>query len=258
MTPRVFRKSLVIVSILFALTADISQADVSMTQHVTLGPSAGEWTRTLRIQGLRLRIDTERNGENIITIYDLISGKGYQLDPKRKEAIVVDLKSESVPKNGIAAKDLNHVFKKTGKKKEIGGTRCDEYSFDTPGPSAAPGHGMLFVQNDSGTVCVSQTIPEGIEVAHFVQEAVKRGYAVATGALSPTKPSIGFYFLGQEPNMVIVSATIQTRTKGPGVGSGTSANFTNTLTVSDIKPDLLPDELFQIPSDWKQKKESKF
>jgi hypothetical protein len=66
MTSLVFRKSLVIVSILIAVTAHISKADVSMTQHIKLGPSAGEWS------GLKLRIDAERNGENIITIYDLI------------------------------------------------------------------------------------------------------------------------------------------------------------------------------------------
>jgi hypothetical protein len=205
-----------------------------------------------------MRIDTVRKGENFVTIYDLGSGKGYQLDSKRKEIIVADLKSASGSKNESSAEELKHIFRETGKKQEIGGIGCNEYTFDTPGPSAAPGHGVLFVQNESGALCVSQTVPEGIEVAHFVQEAIKRGYGVAAGALSPTKALIGFYFLGQEPNMLIVAATVHSRTKGPGIGSGTVTSITITFTINDMKSDSIPDDFFQIPADWKQKKEASF
>jgi len=252
----VVRKSLATVSIVCILTAvvaDISKADVSMTQHVKVSPSPGEWTRTLRIKGLKMRIDTVRNGENLITIYDLSSGKGYQLDAKRKEIIVADLKSPSASKNELSADNLRRTFKETGKKKEIGSISCDEYVFDLPGPAAAFGHGMAVVQDESGTLCVSQTIPEGIEVVHFVREAIKRGYGLATAPLGPTKTSIGLYFSGQEPNMLIVAGTVQYRTKEIGVPSGSMPTVTYTLTISDIKSDSIPDEVFQIPA-WKEKK----
>jgi hypothetical protein len=259
MTTIVLRKSLAIVFILVALTADISKADVSMTQHgKQVGPSSGEWTRTLRIKGLKMRIDTARNGDNFITIYDLSSGKGYQLYPKRKEAIVVDLKSASGPPNGLSPDKLRHNLKEAGKKREIGGMSCDEYSFDLQGPYTAPGNGVAFVQNDSGTFCVSRTIPEGIEVTNFVQEAIKRGYRLAISALSPTQTSVGSYFWGQEPNMLVVAAIIESRINGPGMKSGTIANITNNFVITDIKSGSIPDEEFQIPVDWKQKKESNF
>lgn len=73
MTPIVFRKSLAIVSVLIAVTADILKADVSMTQHgkQVVGPSSGEWTRTPRIKVLKMRIETTGNGDNFITIFAL-------------------------------------------------------------------------------------------------------------------------------------------------------------------------------------------
>ena len=256
MTPMVFRKSLAMVFILVAVTADISKADVSMTQHgKQVGPSSGEWTRTLRIKGLKMRIDTVRNGDSFITIYDLSSGKGYQLYPKRKEAIVVDLKSASVPLNGRSRDEFKRSIKETGKKKEIGGMSCSEYTFDWQELDSSRGYGIVMVLNASGRFCVSQTIPEGIEVASFVQEARKRGYGVATSALSPTQSSIGSNFFGQEPNMLVVGAIIETRIKNK---SETIATITDTFTTSEIKSDSISDEDFQIPTDWKQKKESNF
>jgi hypothetical protein len=258
MTPIVFRKSLaIVVSILIiAVTADISKADVSMTQHGKRGgSSSGEWTRTLRIKGLKMRIDTTRNGDNFITIYDLSSGKGYQLYPKRKEAIVVDLKSASAPLNGRSPDEFRRSIKETGKKKEIGGMSCSEYTFDWQELDSAPGYGIVTVLNASGRFCVSQTVPEGIELASFVQEAMKRGYRVATSALSPTQSSIGSNVFGQAPNMLVVGAIIETRIKNK---SETIATITDTFTTSEIKSDSISDEDFQIPADWKQKKESNF
>lgn len=260
MMPIVFRKSLAMVSILIAVTADISKADVSMTQHgKQVGPSSGEWTRTLRIKGLRMRLDTTRNGETFIAIYDLSSGKGYQLYPKRKEAIVVDLKSASTPPNGRSPDEFRRSIKETGKKREIGGMNCSEYTFNWQESASAPRYGIATVLNRVGTFCVSQTIPEGVEVASFVQEAMKRGYRVATSALSPTQSSIGSYFFSQEPNMLVVGSIIETRIKNTGPDrKSETITITDTFTTSETKSDSISDEDFQIPADWKQKKESNF
>lgn len=261
MSRMVFCKSVVFVSILIATCADTSNADVSMTQHGKLGgPSPGEWTRTLRIKGLKMRIDTTRDGNNFITIYDLNSGKGYQLYPKSKEAIVVDLKSASGPQNGLSRDEFRRSIKETGRKKEIGGISCSEYTFDWHESAPFQPYGIATSQDTSGNFCVSEAIPEGREVASFVQEAIKRGYRVATSALSPTQSSMGSYFFGQEPNMLVVGSIIESRIKdrGPGSTSGTVATITNTFAISDIKSDPIPDEDFEIPPDWKQKKESHF
>jgi hypothetical protein len=256
MTSKMFCKNLAVLSIFAAATTDFSRADVSMTKHAKGGTVSGEWTSTLRIKGLKMRIDTRVNGDNHVSIYDLDSGKWYRLDPKHKQVVVVDLKfaSEHI-KGGFLPDKLTRVVKETGKQREIGGISCDEYSFDMQAPTA-PSHRGTFVQHDSGTVCVSQTIPEGIEVTNFVLEAKKRGYTVAIGALSPGQSAIGPYFFGQQPNVMVLAASSESKVNGPQLGVRTYV--TGTFTMSDIKSDSIPDEDFQIPPDWKQKTGSAF
>ena len=104
----------------------------------------------------------------------------------------------------------------------------------------------------------SQTIPEGTEVTNFVLEAKKRGYTVAIGALSPSQSAIGPYFFGQQPNVMVLAASSESNVNGPGTELGAMTNVTTTFTMNDINSDAIPDEDFQIPPDWKQKKESAF
>jgi len=257
----VLRRSLALVTILIAVSADISRADVLMTQHgKRVGYPSEKWTRTLRIKGLRMRVDGTKNGNEFIIIYDLNSGKAYQLYPKHKEAIVVDLKLASATPNGRLPDEFRRSIKETGNKKDIGGVNCNEYKLDFQVSVAKPRHLGDEVLNTNGTFCVSQTTPEGVEVANFVQEAMKRGYGVATSLLSPTQSSFGSYLFDQEPNMLVVGSTIETRIKttfvqGKSEFMGTA---TDTLTTSEIKSESISDEYFQIPNDWKQKQSTYF
>src|SRR5208337_744072 len=199
-------------------------------------------------------------GGDFITIYDLSNGKGYQLYPERKEALVFDLKSASGPPSGISPDEFKRSIKETGKKKEIGGMSCSEYKLDRLESASDPRYGIGTMMNISGKFCVSQTIPEGIEVASFVHEAMKRGYRVATSALSPTQSPIGSYFLDQQPNMLVVGSTIETRIRNtfPNMNPEPMATITDTWTTDEIKSDPIPDEDFQIPTDWKQTMQSNF
>jgi len=199
-------------------------------------------------------------GGDFITIYDLSNGKGYQLYPERKEALVFDLKSASGPPSGISPDEFKRSIKETGKKKEIGGMSCSEYKLDRLESASDPRYGIGTMMNISGKFCVSQTIPEGIEVASFVHEAMKRGYRVATSALSPTQSPIGSYFLDQQPNMLVVGSTIETRIRNtfPNMNPEPMATITDTWTTAEIKSDPIPDEDFQIPTDWKQTMQSNF
>ena len=259
MTSKRFGKSLAMASIFLSAMPGLSKADVSMTKHAKhRGTVSFELTSTLRIKGLKMRIDTTQNGDNHVSIYDLGSGKAYKLDSKRKRVIVVDLKSASDDIKGRFFPDkLRRVIKETGNKKEIGGMSCDEYTFDIQAPTAPSLIGIL-VQHDSGTVCVSQTIPEGVEVTNFVLEAKKRGYMIAMGVFSPSQSAMGSYFFGPQPNVMVLAASCESRLNSHVMEFSAMTEVTNTFTISDIRSDPIPDEDFQIPPDWKQKKESTF
>jgi len=256
MTLKTVAKNAVVLSFVICFTADFTKADVSMKQHTKQdGIASSEWTSTIRIKGLKMRVDTMTKGENSVSLYDLDAGKQYVFHPKRKEITVVDLKSASEHlKGGFLPEKLRRVIKETGKKGTVGALSCDEYTFDMQAPSA-PSHGLLLIQHDSGTVCVSQTIPEGVEVTNFVLEAKKRGYTAAASVLSPGSSSLGPYFFGQQPNVMVLSADAETNVDSPVY---TGLYMRSKVTITEIKSDAISDEDFQIPTDWKQIKDKQF
>ena len=250
-------KILTILFLTVALTVGPCNADMSMTQHSKQdGMVSGASTKRVRIRGLKMRIDTEKDGENHVIIYDLESGKKYRLIPKRKEIAVTDLKSASEHMKGtLVPERLRRVIKPTGNKTEIGGANCDEYTFDLQVPTV-PRHGTSVIQHDSGTVCVSQVIPEGIELTNFVHEAKKRSYTIAAAPLSPTQSPIGSYFYGQEPNVMVLAPDAESALEGIDMEFHAMSTIKSAVTVSDIKFEPIPDEDFQIPADWKRIKDS--
>ncbi len=237
------------------------RADITVTEKgksTGLG-SSGDWTRKLRIKGLKMRVESSYAKERHITIYDLETGKRIRLIPEHKEAFVMDLGalSQRVTEN-INPKSLTRVIRPTGNKNktEIPGEICDEYAFELGAHPAGP-HGSGFIQHDTGIVCVSQSILGGIEFTNFVHEAKKRGYTAAAAIFSPSASPIGLYFYGDEPNVMVLSAKSES-----GVESGLAFELHSmtrsdqSMNVTEISSEAIPDESFQIPADWKIKKDS--
>lgn len=235
------------------------RADITVTQHGKQGGVAPNevWTRKLRIKGLKMRVEALHGKETHITIYNLEAGKRFRLNPQRKEAFVLDLALLSEHLRGsVIPKNLARAIHPTGKKTESLGTSCDEYTFDLQAPTA-PWHGMNAILHDTGTVCVSQNISSGVEFTNFVHEARKRGYTAAAAVCSPTYSSIGFYFYGDEPNVMVLFAKTESAFEG-GRGPGLHGISTveNMMSVTEVSSDAIPDEEFQVPADWKIKKDS--
>ncbi len=242
-----------------ALCAIRARADITVTEKgKSAGPgSNGEWTRKLHVKGLKMRVESSYAKESHITIYDLEVGKRIRLIPERKEAFVMDLGilSKRITEN-VNPKSLARVIRPTGNKIEILGETCDEYTFELKAQPAGP-HGSAFIQRDTGTVCVSQSIPGGIESTNFVHEAKKRGYTAAASIFSPSSSPLGLYFYGDQPNVMVLSAKAES-----GVESGLAFELhsmtksNQSMNVTEISSAAIPDESFQIPADWKIKKDS--
>jgi hypothetical protein len=232
-----------------------TSADVSVVQQVKQGGNgpSGQWRRTMRVKGLKLRLESQHGPDTHIYIYDLEIGKRYRLEPRQKEIFVDDLASRSKQwQSGLILQNRRRVITPTGRKSEVGGMGCDEYTFDLQAPTR-PSHGMQIILHDSGTVCVSQAIPDGIEFTNFVHEAQKRGFISAAAVISPSTSPIGAYFYGEQANVLVLSAKSESAYEG-GPLHGMSV-VESSMVVTAVNSDPIPEDAFQLPVDWKIKKE---
>src|SRR5712692_10082788 len=163
--PYVRKRPQTVLILVLALCPIQVRADITVTQHGKQGGVAPNevWTRKLRIKGLKMRVETLSGKESHVSVYDLETGKRIRFNPQRKEALVLDLAplSEHLRGSIILAK-LARAIRPTGKNIEILGTSCDEYTLDLQAPTS-PSRGMSAILHDTGTVCVSQNIPGGVE-----------------------------------------------------------------------------------------------
>ena len=93
-------------------------------------------------------------------------------------------------------------------------------------------------------------------MAIYVQEAKKRGYVAAAAPWSPTPSPIGPSFFGEQTNVMVLSARTESVSETPpGLGLGAMSRVENNTTITAIRTDSIPEGTFQIPADWKVKKE---
>lgn len=221
-----------------------ADATVSQTGKITGGTTA-EYTKKLRVKGLKLRVDSLYGRESHILIYDLEAGKRFRLDAGRKVAFVSNISTSSQQEDrGVIAAKITRAITPTGKQSEINGKSCTEYTFDLRIPHALSS-GRSTLERESGTVCVSQSIAEGIELTNFVHEAKKRGYTLAASSWAPTNSVNGVYFYGDEPNVMVLFAKAQTVYEHAlTLGLNPLPPIENTMKVTEISAETIPEELF--------------
>jgi hypothetical protein len=243
-------------SLMIVCSAIQMRADVTVSQTGKLtGAVAEEYTKKIRVKGLKMRVDSLPGKESRVLIYNLETGKKFRLDAVRRVAFVSDL----VPFNrqadgGVVTAKIVRSISPTGKQSEVMGKSCTEYTFELRIPHALSSGGSTL-ERDSGTVCVSQSLAEGLELTNFVHEAKRRDYAQAAASLTPTNTTVdGIYFYGDEPNVVVLFAKTRTIFEhGLTVALNSMPPLENTMKVTEINSDAIPEEMFQIPVGWKIK-----
>jgi hypothetical protein len=202
--------------------------------------------RKLEIKGLKMRLETRRGSTVFITIYELESGRRIRLDPKHKEALVAELKMVSEQlQSQIVIKDSKREVRSTGAKGEFQGAVCQAYEFELV-TRWRTAHGALL---DSGTVCISESIPGGAEFADFVEEAIRRGYPAAAAACSPVHSLAGDRLYGTDLRGIAFSSKTDSRFIG---GLGLTEN---TMNVTEVSVSSIPDDEFEVPARWKIKQD---
>lgn len=231
------------------------------TMVVEQGAASGRqpktaWAKTVRIKGSKMRVDSDNGSETHVYVYDLEAGKKYRLDEKKKQVFVTDLAKDGERMKGkVMFQSLRKVIKPTGRQLTVSGMACDEYTFDLQAPSPL-WHGMNVILHDHGTVCVTQVIPAGKDVNDFIHEARKKGYLSVEMDFGPSASPIGPSFYGEQANVLVLSSTAESDYEGGVVlDVGGAGSLDTRMTVTSINVEPIADRVFEIPADWKMKKE---
>lgn len=239
----------------FPSTSTPVLADVRVKERITFNDLHGsrEMNRTIEIKGLRMRIEDETSGA--VMIYSVEAGKRFRLDTPKKELFVMDLLSASKHmEEPVAQKKLSRDLRPSGKEFRIAGQRCDEYTFELRAPYR-PGAAPLTNLWDRGTVCVSTVAAVGNDFSSFIREAMKRGYIRAVVPISPTLSPIGPYFFGQDTNLFVLGARTQSSFESEQIPPPRIPLIERKAIITEIRSDMISDKDFQIPVDWKLRKD---
>ncbi len=231
--------------------------DTSIVQQVKEESPAGteSSTRTVRVRGLKLRLDSAYDSKTISYIYDLETGKRYRLDPRKREVYIANLSSHAKElQGGLILEQIQISIRPTGSESEIHGVRCREFIFDLQAPGITYHARQLFL-HDTGTVYISEHVHGAYELTNFVREARKRGFLSAAALFSPTDSALGAFFYGDESKAMLMTSQSKSEPEsrpGPLEAAPFSQRQINTVSV---KTEVIPDESFEIPSNWKVKKD---
>jgi hypothetical protein len=208
--------------------------------------------RILRIKGSKLRLDTGRESEPFVTIYDLGAGAEIVWDSKHKHGEIHDLlKQSAAARHQVPTNRIRISIQPTGNHKILLDRKCGEYAFDLG--ARATWQGSTSYEQLIGTMCISEGSPESKEVDDFVELARKQG--IVFGVQDVNSPDARlrtelYFYQGVVRGLVLARSE---RTELAG-GNGSSSPLQWTLEVESIDTQPIPDELFVIPTDWKAKK----
>jgi hypothetical protein len=226
-------------------------ADVRVKERLTFKDLHGsrEVNRTIEIKGLQMRIEDEASAT--VMIYSVEAGKRFRFDAPKKEVFVLDLLSASKDmEDAVTQKKLSRELRPSGKKSRVAGQDCDEYTFELQAPYHSGGAPPTHLW-DRGTVCVSSVAAAGSDFTSFIREAMKRGYVRAVMPISPSLSPIGPYFFGQDTNLFVLGARTESSFKSEQIPPPRIPPAERKAIITEIRSDMIPDEDFQIPVDWK-------
>jgi hypothetical protein len=240
-------------------------ADVTITSTGSgkgLGMSANMQTVTY-IKGGKMRTDVTTGDQVIATITDLDAQKMILIYVKKKEAEVYDLTKMAgdVDKN-VGTITPKVTFAPNGQKKDIAGKSCVGYDMNIELPMAAGKEGaddMKIVM--SGPVWIARDVPGSKDFAGFYRAAIEKGFVFNNPQQAKAQPAQAKAFAEMYRSMIATGGmmygqemTMKFAGGGPMAGiMGRVGGMSMTTTVTDVKVESLPDDLFAVPAGFKSK-----
>lgn len=243
-------------------TTTIEGAMAAMTGGADVSPKI-----VTRIKGTKSRTDIDMGAQSMATIIDFSTNEITLLNPAEKTAQRLDAKAVAgaVPTPSAMPK-IDTVVKPTGKKRELNGEQCDEYSvqmrIDMAGMSSAdaPPAAAAMLKDVrmtmTGFVWVAKDSPGSAEYRSFQKTASKFAMAALSGGRKGAMPAgleqaiVGFSDAPGIP--YLTELTMGVEGTGPMVEMMKKMGDMKVISrVTSVSLDPVPDAALKVPEDYK-------
>jgi len=261
-----------IVAVLLGVFSASLAADVKVTSTMTLDGAMtammGGLTPTMvtHIKGQKARVDVSTGDQQMSAIFDLPAKQFIVLNAADKTAQIMTPESIPATQKPIPMPKIDATVKPTGQSKVIEGARCDEQAVTMTismaemvgGSQMSPQAAEMLKDvkiNMNGSLWLATSGPGIAEYVAFQSESAKQNLSM----LSRMLPGLG---AGLNKVMGSIQGAaglpylteMKMQVEGGGEMAGMLKQFGDmklTNRVTDVSTDLLPDELFTVPADYK-------
>lgn len=246
------------------LAAAPAYADVTV-KYTTSGKGmmgmAGNFESTTMIKGSKMRTEATVMGNQTVTIMDLDKQQMITLNPKKKEAEVLDLtKFNEELTDKIGAANATASVKANGETKQVLGVACKGYDVNISMPMAM-GEGMNMTMNMGGPMWLAVGAPGSSDFSAFYKAAAQKGFFFTDPKQAKAQPAQakGMAEMYKEVaalNGIMYEQVMDIKIQGEGPMASMMSKMGSssmTITATSVSTDPLSDDLFAIPAGYKVK-----
>lgn len=248
--------------LLLTLAATTALADVQIRQQSTgTGLAAlGSGVQTMSISGLRMRSEIE--GQDEVTILDIDGQRMWLLDTKKKRGEVFDLRPVAQQQQALAPAAISSELLPTDGTREIAGYSARKYELRVAVRAPAP-DGSTLTTIVSGPVWLAPDAPGAAEYAAFFTAMAERGLFLQRPDAAKAQPGQAKGWTEMYKALATaglpLASDIALAFKGEGMMAAIferMGSMTVSSTATSVSTDDLPDSLFEPPAGWKIKERS--
>lgn len=255
-----------------SLAADLTVTTTTTIEGALVPAGSGGFTPkvVVRVSGTRSRMDVDTGDQTVTTIADSATNQAYLLRPDDKTALVLTADAAGPADPAAVAPKLDATIAPTGKKREIDGVSCDEYTVALKldiasilgGGSALPPEAASMLKDVflhvSGSIWAAKDAPGAVEYAAFQKTAARFGAAAVartSGGTGASIPGGMDRLLTGFPQATGIPYLTELTTKLEGTGHLVAlmqqmGQMKITGKVSSISTEAVPAEIFSVPEGY--------
>lgn len=232
------------------------QADVCIAE-VTRGTTAGRDVRATRltmIKDLKMRVEAQASGKDVVALYDAAVGEEIDLDSRKREARIRKFAAiREAAEKAVPEEWVNFSIQATGQRETIADAACESYAFTIRVPVVKDGKPTLTM---TGKACVAKDTNGAAEYRNFVAAVKRTGFVMNyTGSnivlLSLARAETTLYEMLADVGGIPLRIERDIEFEGgmlAGLLNKSAGSRSNLVTRISTGP--LPEEEFSIPLAW--------